>query len=120
MIVVRDLTEEDFSGVQLKDMDDDKAAFVLFYASWCQHCKAFEPVYQKIANIIGGVVETARADVDKVKGVADALDIQHVPLLVYFPPDDGVPERYNGDMTWRGVLNFLSKNECKKYMCMTK
>ena len=115
MIVVRDLTEADFIGGKLRT--SEKAAFVFFYASWCQHCKNFDPVYQRIANIIGGVVETHKADVDKVKSAADALKIQTVPALVYFPPDGGAPERYNGDMTWRGVLNFLSKNECKKYMC---
>jgi thioredoxin-like negative regulator of GroEL len=108
MIVVKDLSPADFSRNRVEG-----PAFVFFYATWCSHCKRFAPVYQKIADIVGGVIKTYRADVDKVKGVADALGVKAVPTIVFFPEGDMSPVTYDGDLSWRGVLNFLNRRDCK-------
>lgn len=108
MIVIKDLGPADFSQNRVEG-----PAFVMFYASWCAHCKRFAPVYQRIADIIGGVIKVHRADVDKVKGVADALGVKAVPTIVFFPEGGRAPVTYKGDLSWRGVLNFLNERDCK-------
>lgn len=108
MINVTDLKASDFQG---KKLNTDGPALVFFYASWCGHCKNFAPSYQKVADIIGGVYGTYRADIDKTSAVADALGIKAVPTVVFFPEDSGEPRVYNGDMTWRGLLNFMNRKD---------
>jgi len=53
-----------------------------FYATWCPHCKAFRPIYEKVAGDYDGDVKFLAADVDRSSEAADSLSVMSIPTVV--------------------------------------
>jgi thiol-disulfide isomerase/thioredoxin len=90
-----------------KILDSDHAAFVYFYAPWCQHCGRFTPVFEAFAN---------QAEVDGVKmykfdstenDTPEFLKVEGYPTVYLFKPDDKYkPVMYDGQPNLNGLRMF--------------
>lgn len=111
LVLIEDLTDNDFdsSGNLSRPYGPKGPSFVFFYAGWCAHCHDFMPVYQKLADSIGGVIKMYKADIDVTKRASDALHIRGVPTLMYFDTRDNTRTEYMGERTYDAVLNFVAR-----------
>jgi len=88
-------------------LDSDHAAFVYFYAPWCQHCGRFTPVFEAFAN---------QAEVDGVKmykfdstenDTPEFLKVEGYPTVYLFKKDDKYkPVMYDGQPNLNGLQQF--------------
>lgn len=74
----------------------DRAAAIRFTASWCQPCKAYEPIYEEVSN------ETPHADfytvdVDEEQELAQVFNVRSIPTTVFIPKD-GDPQSGAGSI----------------------
>lgn len=54
-----------------------------FFASWCNPCKMLAPVLEEYVKKANNV-EVYKVDVDENSKLADELDIQSVPTLLFY------------------------------------
>jgi thioredoxin 1 len=62
--------------------------FIDWWAEWCGPCKAFAPVYEKVAEANPDIT-FAKIDTDKEQELAAAFGIRSIPTLMIFR--DGIP-----------------------------
>jgi thioredoxin 1 len=78
------LTGEDFKNA----VEKGGILFIDWWADWCGPCKAFAPVYEKVADANPDIT-FAKVDTDKEQQLAAAFGIRSIPTLMIFR--DGVP-----------------------------
>jgi thioredoxin 1 len=78
------LTAEDFKNA----VEKGGILFIDWWADWCGPCKAFAPVYEKVAEENPDIT-FAKVDTDKEQQLASAFGIRSIPTLMIFR--DGVP-----------------------------
>ncbi len=61
-----------------------RTAIVFFHQSQCPHCRRMMPILEDLAEEFNRRVYFAMVDIEKTKGVRDAMNITAVPLLVAF------------------------------------
>jgi thioredoxin 1 len=62
--------------------------FIDWWADWCGPCKAFAPVYEKVAEANPDIT-FAKIDTDKEQELAAAFGIRSIPTLMIFR--EGIP-----------------------------
>eukprot|EP00300_Choanocystis_sp_HF-7_P005054 c13857_g1_i2.p1 GENE.c13857_g1_i2~~c13857_g1_i2.p1 ORF type:complete len:461 (+),score=100.16 c13857_g1_i2:34-1416(+) len=84
-----------------------------FYAPWCQHCRAFEPILERVSGAVGGHMAVVRVNGEQFGAVADEWRVQSYPTLVFVP--SGVVHRhpdatieYEGSLLEKDVLDWIS------------
>lgn len=78
-----------------------------FTAPWCNPCKQFGPLLEKIVHQAKGRLRLARIDVDKNPGLAQQFRIQSVPMVYIFV--NGQPaDAFAGAMTESELKQLLS------------
>ena len=80
-----------------------------FYAPWCNHCKSFEPHFQKLQDRVNNMEQNillAKINAEENKNVAKFFDIQGYPRLVLFI--NGDPIFYNNEMTYEAVFDWMN------------
>jgi thioredoxin 1 len=55
-----------------------------FYAPWCGPCKRLSPMLDELAGPLTNKVKFVKINVDEANALAQRLDIQGVPTLVFF------------------------------------
>lgn len=55
-----------------------------FYATWCGPCKQLSPSIDRLQREFVGKVVVYRVDVDKDRALAEKMNIQAMPTLMYF------------------------------------
>ncbi len=55
-----------------------------FWASWCEPCKKFTPVLEKLANMAKGAFLLAKVDTDKNPEITAQFGVQSLPTVVIF------------------------------------
>ena len=78
------LTGENFKSA----VEKGGILFIDWWADWCGPCKAFAPVYEKVAEENPDIT-FAKVDTDKEQQLAAAFGIRSIPTLMIFR--DGVP-----------------------------
>jgi len=76
------------------------------WAPWCPTCLTLGPVCDVLARQHGGRVRLARCDIDASRGVAAALGVRSVPMVVVFAVDGSEIGRVDGAFA-RGSLASL-------------
>ena len=65
-------------------LEEKGPMLVEFYATWCKHCKALEPIINELHKEYGDKVKFALADVDKTTHYSDVMHVQAMPTLFFF------------------------------------
>jgi len=52
-----------------------------FYADWCQPCKVQSPIVEQVAKELEGKVKVVKIDSDKNPRLAQAFQVQSIPML---------------------------------------
>ena len=55
-----------------------------FYASWCGPCKVLSPMLDKLAGPLTNQVKFVKIDVDEATALAQRMEIQAMPTLLFF------------------------------------
>lgn len=57
---------------------------VLFWATWCGHCRILLPIVDELASEYSGLIKFAKIDLDKNPGLASQYQVQSVPTMIVF------------------------------------
>eukprot|EP00887_Chlorella_sp_A99_P006680 scaffold3.g6680.t1 len=52
-----------------------------FVASWCQHCKALKPEWERAAKVLRGIVAVAAVDADQHRELGQRFGVQGFPTI---------------------------------------
>lgn len=79
------LTLDNFSTLVTDRHHQEKAAVILFSASWCQPCKNMKPIFQQVADEMGtqGILFGA-VDIAQSPSLAQQYAIKSVPSIALF------------------------------------
>jgi thioredoxin len=83
-VATRALTKDDFKDA----VEKGGIVFIDWWADWCGPCKAFAPVYERVAEANPDVT-FAKIDTDQEQELAAAFGIRSIPTLMIFR--DGIP-----------------------------
>lgn len=107
---VVDLTDKNFNVF----VNGERPAVLLFYATWCPHCKSFKPEYESLAKAMGNDVLVARVDGETYGDLADDYDISGYPTVKLLRADKQkqvnaakLSEEYDGAMKESAVEQWL-------------
>lgn len=73
------VTDQTFSG---EVMAFDGSVLVQFWAPWCGHCKAMEPVLNELARKYFGRIKIARINSDENPAISSQFRIMSLPSLL--------------------------------------
>ena len=82
---------------------------VEFYATWCSHCKAMEPVVEQVEEILEGRCKVQQLDVDLNQEVCDNEQINGTPTFILYKNGKEV-WRQSGEMPGRELLEAVEHN----------
>lgn len=84
-----------------------KPALVLFHATWCPHCRAVYPAFNRAARTAeANGVAVFRCDVDEAAAIAKKFGATSYPTIVRVPASGGRPAVYNGDRSAADIARF--------------
>ena len=83
-MATRALTKDDFKDT----VEKPGIVFLDWWAEWCGPCKAFAPVYERVAEANPDIT-FAKIDTDQEQELAAAFNIRSIPTLMIFR--DGIP-----------------------------
>ncbi|GFY90519.1 thioredoxin family protein [Actinidia rufa] len=116
------LTEENFD----KEVGQDRAALVEFYAPWlsddgtynfvfvfharCGHCKKLAPEYEKLGESFKKAksVLIGKVDCDEHKSVCSKYGVSGYPTIQWFPKGSLEPKKYEGARTVEALAEFVN------------
>jgi thioredoxin 1 len=78
------LTKDNFKDT----LEKNGIVFIDWWAAWCGPCKAFAPVYERVAEANPDIT-FAKIDTDAEQELASAFGIRSIPTLMIFR--DGIP-----------------------------
>lgn len=71
-------------------LNNDKLVMIDFFATWCEPCKQFSPVLQKMEKKYEEKIEIFKVDVDESQNVAIRYQISAMPTLLFFKDGEEV------------------------------
>ncbi|KAL7067657.1 thioredoxin family protein [Cryptosporidium serpentis] len=92
--------------------DSNKDVLVLFYTPWCGHCKAFDPIYTEIANIVSSKHHIRISKIDmSANDVPDHLIGEPIvgfpSIRLYTKKRKHKPLIYDGEREVSALLDFI-------------
>lgn len=82
---------------------------VEFYATWCPHCKAMQPVVEQLGEMLEGTVKIIQLDVDINEDASDAEHITGTPTFILYKDGHEV-WRQSGEMSGEVLLHKISSH----------
>jgi len=107
---VLELTLKNFD----QELKKQKYVFVMFYAPWDGHSKAFAPRWRAYAHthkMAGTQIQFASVDGTKETELDKRFEIEEYPTLILFR--DSVPKTYVGDREHKNLDKFVQRNLLK-------
>ena len=106
----------DFKGefnIETFDNNDNQALFVMYYATWCGHCKNTMPEFDKLMSNPPKGVKVMKIDSDdsQYKDLLKSQNVQGFPTIRLYPK--GLNSNYvdyNGERTYGGFMNFFKSS----------
>ncbi|KAF7804902.1 putative protein disulfide-isomerase A6 [Senna tora] len=100
------LTEDTFE----KEVGQDRAALVEFYAPWCGHCKKLAPEYKKLGSSFRKVksILIGKVDCDEHKSLCNKYGVSGYPTILWFAKGSLEPKRYKGPRTAESLAEFVN------------
>ncbi|KAG6483701.1 hypothetical protein ZIOFF_060353 [Zingiber officinale] len=100
------LTEANFE----KEVGQDRAALVEFYAPWCGHCKKLAPEYEKLGSSFKKAksVLIGKVDCDEHKSICSKYGVSGYPTIQWFPKGSLEPKKYEGPRTAEALTEFVN------------
>ena len=103
-------------------LDPNKDVLLAVTAPWCQHCKALEPVYERLAKRFRRIDSVVVARVDGTANEHPAMGtMQGYPSILLFPATrnaslaKGAPVLYDGARTVPALTKFLKAHAAVPY-----
>ena len=84
----------------------DKPVLVDFFADWCNPCKMFAPILEKVAEKIGDEAVITKINVEEAESVAEEYKVLSIPTVILFKNGKEV-KRNAGGMSAGEVLNMV-------------
>lgn len=96
-------SNEDFDDI----INNNPLVLMEFYASWCPHCKAFQPILEKASEKLNeqGIV-VAQTEIDTFEDIANEYDVQSIPTLTFFQDGSLIAESA-GERGEPAVMEFV-------------
>jgi protein disulfide-isomerase A6 len=112
------LTESTFE----KEVGQDRAALVEFYAPWCGHCKKLAPEYEKLGASFKKAksVLIAKVDCDEHKSVCSKYGVSGYPTIQWFPKGSLEPKKYEGQRTAEALAEYVNSEAGRRTHFPTK
>ena len=104
--MVQKLTAAEF---QEKVLDAKSPVLVDFYADWCGPCKMFAPVFEAVAEELGGEMIFGKLNIDENMEIAENYQVTHIPTLMIFK-DGKVVNRISQSMSKGDLREFIRAN----------
>ena len=103
--LVETLTDATFSK---KVFDSDEMWLVEFYAPWCGHCKKLQPIYEKVARYLKGVVRVGAVNMDQEKQRGTQYGVKGFPSIFFFGLDKSKnPVDYQGGRDADSIVDYV-------------
>ena len=113
-IICKDKFPEENSTLILTDSTIEKAInqfdniIIYFYASWCGHCKIFDPEYQKASLILKKEdIYLAKLDSSNNNLSTQKYKINGFPTIIFFK--SGMPYEFQGGRSSKELINWARK-----------
>lgn len=90
-------------------IESSPLVLVEFFATWCSHCKAMEPVVQQVEEILAGKCKVQQLDVDLNQEVCEKEQISGTPTFILYKNGKEV-WRQSGEMPGRELLEAVEQN----------
>lgn len=99
--------QADFENI----IDQNQYILVEFFATWCPHCQAFEPVLSEASDQLAneGVI-VAQCDVDRLQQLASDFNVEATPTL-FFINNKKVVLEHEGEMSMEEVISFANQGK---------
>lgn len=104
--VVVDVTEETFPELMQTSMT--VPVVIDLWATWCEPCKQLSPVLERLAVEYGGRFLLAKIDIDANPQIAQAFQVQSVPMVVALIKGQPVP-LFNGAVPETDIRQVLDQ-----------
>merc|ERR1712226_1022428 len=110
---VIDMTNKNFKTF----INGERPAMVLFYATWCPHCKSMKADYEAVAAAVGSDYIIGRVDGETYGELADEYDISGYPTIKLLRADKQSgpgaakqSEEYEGSMKATSIEQWLKSS----------
>lgn len=90
-------------------IESSPLVLVEFFATWCSHCQAMEPVVKQVEEILDGKCKVQQLDVDLNQEVCDKEKISGTPTFILYKNGKEV-WRQSGEMPGRELLEVVERN----------
>lgn len=107
---VKTVVADNYNSIVL---DKKKNVLVKYYAPWCGHCKALQPIYEALAKNFESVDDLVFAEMDATANEVAGLKISSYPTLKFYPKGNKTPIDFNQTRTDEGFIKFFKEQGIK-------
>lgn len=90
-------------------VDKNPNVLMEFYASWCPHCKAFQPVLESASTKLAQEgITVAQTEIDQFSNLADDFKVESIPTIIFFKNGQQI-QRSTGERDEQAVMDFCQQ-----------